>query len=148
MTVIDVERSLIEDIASGIAAATPLWRAHVRHDPSCRRPVRLLATPVYEVWVIGWTAGQGVGWHDHGESAGAVVVVEGELTEHAGDRSTALGPGALLRVPVGHVHDVVNDGAGPATSIHVYSPPLSPDEDAPVFAVDAATLLAHPSAHG
>ena len=59
----------------------PLWSAVVRHDPDGRRPVRLIATERYEVWVIGWTTGQHVGVHDHGDSAGAFVVTEGELTE-------------------------------------------------------------------
>src|SRR5262245_34784611 len=73
--------AMLADIAAGLAAAPPLWRAVVRHDPDGRRPVRLLATDRYEVWVIGWTTGQHVRLHDHGASAGAVVVAEGELVE-------------------------------------------------------------------
>jgi hypothetical protein len=41
----------------------------------------LIASERYEVWVIGWTTGQNVRMHDHGSSAGAFVVTEGELTE-------------------------------------------------------------------
>lgn len=164
-----VDDDLLEDIATGIAAATPLWRAHVRHDATERRPVRLLATPAYEVWVIGWTTGQQVPLHDHGEAAGVVAVVEGRLTERELDGSVLsvshLPAGTVRHLPVGHVHEVVNDADAPATSIHVYSPPLStmrsydPSSLAPsavehvehepaVFAVDAVTLLAHPSARG
>src|SRR5579871_2269404 len=73
--------AVLGDIAAGLAAAEPLWRAVVRHDPAGRRPVRLLATDRYEAWVIGWKPGQGVDLHDHGPSAGALAVVEGELTE-------------------------------------------------------------------
>src|SRR5262245_43575661 len=51
--------AVLADIAAGFAAATPLWSGAARHDPAGRRPVRLLATGRYEVWVIGWTAGPG-----------------------------------------------------------------------------------------
>jgi hypothetical protein len=123
----------LADIVGGIAAAPPLWRALVRHDPDGRRPVRLIATERYEVWVIGWTTGQHVRLHDHGASAGAFVVTEGELTELLPDRRPAaggvvertLGTGRLRHLAVGTVHDVTNRAAAPATSIHAYSPPLT-----------------------
>jgi predicted metal-dependent enzyme (double-stranded beta helix superfamily) len=120
----------LADIATGIARAQTWWRQHAHHDPGGRRPVRLLATDAYEVWVIGWTAGQGVELHDHGASAGALLVVEGELAELAllpdGTlRRTALRPGSVKELPVGLVHDVVATTAANTTSIHVYSPPLT-----------------------
>ena len=116
-------------IADGIARAEPLWRAVTHHEEIERRPVRLLATDRYEVWVIGWTTGQGVDLHDHGPSAGVLAVVEGRLvdvtlTGHRLTRTTvAAGQQRSLRV--GLVHDVVNPFLQPATSVHVYSPPLS-----------------------
>jgi Cysteine dioxygenase type I len=124
---------VLADIVGGIAAAPPLWRALVRHDPDGRRPVRLIATERYEVWVIGWTTGQHVRLHDHGASAGAFVVTEGELTELLPDRRPSaggvvertLGTGRLRHLAVGTVHDVTNRAAAPATSIHAYSPPLT-----------------------
>jgi quercetin dioxygenase-like cupin family protein len=163
-----IDHDLLDDIADGIATAEPLWRAHVVHDEHERRPVRLLATPAYEVWVIGWTPGQGLPVHDHGDALGTVVVVEGELTERSATGGSLaarrLHPGDTLRLPVGHIHDVHNDGASPATSIHVYSPPLASmttydasltptaiedvEDEPPVLAVDAVTLLAHPSVRG
>jgi quercetin dioxygenase-like cupin family protein len=117
---------LLADIAAGLAAVPGLWRPHAHHGPE-RRPVRLLATPSYEAWVIGWTADQRVSVHDHGPSAGAVVVVEGtldEVTVGTGGRRRALAAGSVTRLPVGIVHDIVAPGPAPATSIHVYSPPL------------------------
>ncbi|HEY1830886.1 MAG TPA: cysteine dioxygenase family protein [Acidimicrobiales bacterium] len=83
-----------------------------------------------EVWAIHWPQGRRLELHDHGGSTGALVVVEGELDEHA------IGfDGRLLRqrIAVGHgtafgpdyVHDVVNPSAAPATSIHAYAPPMS-----------------------
>ena len=117
-------------IAKGIAAS-PLWTQHAQHDRDDRRPVRLLATPSYEVWVLGWVSGQGVELHDHGDAAGAIVVTEGTLTEIVApgpidDTSRiTLQAGAVRAIPTGLVHDVLNLHPEPATSIHVYSPPLS-----------------------
>jgi len=122
---------VLADIVGGLAAACDLWRGLVRHDPDGRRPVRLVATDAYEAWAIGWTQGQGVRLHDHGPSAGAIVVADGELTEvlpcRGGGEAVerALGPGRVRDLPVGTVHDVVNRSVLPATSLHVYSPPLT-----------------------
>jgi len=121
---------VLADIAAGFAAAVPLWSGVVRHDPDGRLPVRLIATERYEVWVIGWTTGQNVRVHDHGDSAGAFVVTAGELTEilpdgRGGRVERALAAGRLRHLAVGIVHDVVNRAAEPASSIHVYSPPIT-----------------------
>ncbi len=161
--------AVLADIAAGFAAATPLWAGAARHDPDGRRPVRLLATERYEVWVIGWTAGQRVRLHDHGRSAGMLIVTEGDLTEvlpRAGARDRlverSVPPRRPHPVPVGTVHDVTALGPGPATSIHVYSPPLTtmtyydpetlaPAEtvavarEAPVLGPSAGAYALHPS---
>jgi hypothetical protein len=150
----------------GIAAA-PLWAPHANHDHD-RRPVRLLATPTYEVWVLGWVAGQSVELHDHGDAAGAIVVTEGTLTEivspgpiDEANRLT-LPAGAVRAIPTGLVHDVLNLHPEPATSIHVYSPPLTAmtfydpvdghavrteavDAEAPALDPSAASSALHPS---
>src|SRR3954453_14473203 len=126
---ISLSAEMLQDLACGVAAAEPYWRLHVVHDPFERRPVRLLATELYEVWVIGWNQGQGVELHDHGQSAGCLVVVEGELTEevvhHGRKEQVRLSTGAVRELPVGVVHEVSNRSRVPATSIHVYSPPLT-----------------------
>lgn len=121
-----LDRATMLDIACGIASAHDLWSQHVHHDEAERRPVRLLATDAYEVWVIGWTTGQGVSLHDHGGSSGVVVVTEGRLTERARGRSPRrLEPGDISELGPGDVHEVFNAGDELATSIHVYSPPLA-----------------------
>ena len=121
--------ALLADIATGLAASDDLWRPHAHHDPAARRPVRLVVCDLWEAWVVGWTPGQHVEAHDHGDSAGVLVVVEGDLVE-----VLPAGPHRVLRtwqagevvdLPVGVVHDVVGLGPGTSTSIHVYSPPLS-----------------------
>jgi hypothetical protein len=120
---------VLAEIVTGLARAESLWRPHVAHDPHERVRRRLLATPAYEVWLLGWTPRQSVGLHDHGDANGAFVVVDGELVE------TSMADGALHdeprrdgelgRVPAGAVHDVANRSRRNATSIHVYSEPLS-----------------------
>jgi hypothetical protein len=136
---------LLADIATGLAASEARWRPHAHHPPTDRRPVRLVVCDLWEAWVVGWTPGQHVDVHDHGDSAGVLVVVEGDLAE-----VLPTGPHRLLRtwstgsvvdLPIGVVHDVVGLGPGPSTSVHVYSPPLGAmtyydDEGRPVRVED------------
>jgi len=123
-----LELDVLADIVDGLARAEPLWRPHVAHDPHDRVRLRLLATPAYEVWLLGWAPGQSVGLHDHGDANGAFVVVDGELTETTleSDRlsTVTLGVGEFGRVPAGVLHDVANRSSRNATSIHAYSHPL------------------------
>jgi quercetin dioxygenase-like cupin family protein len=155
--------SLIADIAAGVAQVPEAWRDLVCHDPAGRRPVRLMATDAYEVWVIGWTKGQSVRPHDHGGSAAAVLVTDGELTEVTLlGRRHRLVPGSVHLLGPKVVHDVVNTSDVPATSVHVYSPPLStmtyydpiswePEEtvrigqESPVLSTSHGAQLLHPA---
>jgi predicted metal-dependent enzyme (double-stranded beta helix superfamily) len=94
-------------------------------------------------WIIRWPPGAGTGWHDHGGSSGAMVIVGGELTEWsvgsvwsrvADSESVPLpdGVGRRRRLTVGtdrafgpwYIHEVVNQGDEAAFSVHVYSPRL------------------------
>lgn len=164
-----LEDELLVDIATGIARATTLWQAVVCHDERRRRPVRLLATERYEVWVIGWTQGQGVPLHDHGDAAAVVTVVEGTLVEQevAGRdlRTRVLPARDTVVLAAGSIHEVRNRHAQPATSIHVYSPPLTSmtrydpdsfepigteeiDDEPPYWVAPAESILRHPSARG
>ena len=95
-----------------------------------------------QAWLIAWPPGTGTGWHDHGGAAGAIVTVAGELTErsvtappdHDYGRALTLaaGTGRVRRLSEGagrafggrHIHEVVNEGAETAYSVHVYSPVL------------------------
>ena len=83
-----------------IAADTALWRPLVVHDPERRLKIRLLASDVYEVWLLGWSPSHRVELHDHGGSHAALQVVDGVLRElertrlrprgtHAGQRVSA-----------------------------------------------------------
>lgn len=105
----------------------------VRADPSQRWHVRIHADEQVDVWLISWTPSQSTELHDHGDSAGAFTVVEGELTESvwAGQRAAGTLADLIRRegetVVFGtrYVHDVLNRAAGTAVSVHAYSPPLS-----------------------
>jgi quercetin dioxygenase-like cupin family protein len=87
-----------------------------------------LSTDQYDAWLIGWPPGTGLDLHDHGGSTGAFTVVAGTLHETiavgAALSTHRLRAGETARFGVGHVHAVRNDGDRPATSVHVYSPPL------------------------
>jgi hypothetical protein len=106
------------------------WRSLAQHTPNERWFTRLAAHDDHDVWLIGWDSYQGVDLHDHGGSSGALYVVEGELLETAPRREGVflqeqhLVAGTARAFGPGHVHRVVNPSAAPATSVHVYSPPL------------------------
>ena len=90
--------------------------------------MRLLGNSLNEAWLLGWAPGQHVGMHDHGDAAGAFLVVSGELRERVPDRRRSvidLGAGSTGVVAKGELHDVGNASDSPALSIHVYSPPLA-----------------------
>jgi len=123
-------------LAAGLLGARAIWEGAARFDPVDRWPVRLLADDLFEAWVIGWCPGQSLGLHDHGDSAGAIVVADGRLhettlvpattaTAPARHETRPLERGAVRRVPRRAVHGVANFEARPATSLHVYSPPLA-----------------------
>jgi hypothetical protein len=87
-------------------------------------------TDEIEIWAIHWPKDQGLELHDHGGSVGALWVVEGALEEHylerdgsLSSRSIVTGGGAAFGPT--YVHDVVNAHEAPATSVHVYSPPMA-----------------------
>jgi predicted metal-dependent enzyme (double-stranded beta helix superfamily) len=92
---------------------------------------RLALSDRYEIWLLSWLPGQQTGFHDHGASAGAFAVALGRLTEQAaiGGRpapaTRTLPRGTTWSFGQHYVHDVSNDAAEPALSVHAYSPPLS-----------------------
>lgn len=121
-------------LATQLAACGPLWHPFATHDAEHRVHVRLAGLPTWEAWLITWPPGHGVEMHDHGGSAGAVAVVEGALVELTA-RPRALGAprvarralptGTVRRIGRRRIHDVINVGPAPATSLHLYGPALS-----------------------
>lgn len=99
------------------------------------RSWRLIAqTSEFDAWLIAWPSGGTVDLHDHGASVGALHVMRGSLVEtipwrdEAGRMAlarTEIQAGVTLAFGAGHVHDVRNETAPQALSLHVYSPPLT-----------------------
>jgi predicted metal-dependent enzyme (double-stranded beta helix superfamily) len=128
----DTIQTRLARLALAIARRSDLWRPLVRHDPDLRWHARLADLGDVEIWLLGWMYEQQVELHDHGGSSGAFAVAEGELHE---DFTTRAARGPLRRAvcPTGsvrafgpeRVHHVTNRASAPATSIHVYAPPLS-----------------------
>ena len=100
--------------------------------PGERSSARVLCSETHDIWLIRWGAGSRTELHDHGDSAGALYVVSGELVEH---RPNPAGRGRPLRrvlralddrpMAPSHVHEVANESDTVGTSVHVYSPPLA-----------------------
>jgi predicted metal-dependent enzyme (double-stranded beta helix superfamily) len=102
--------------------------------PSGRRWDLMTASDGFEAWVIAWPPGGAIELHDHGGSAGAVVVAVGELIEtsivsqSSGEvalRTSTIESGGSLAFGGRHVHDIANAGDTPAISVHVYAPRLT-----------------------
>src|SRR5437867_2912964 len=103
--------------ARRLADTPAVWWPKVQRENAGRWYVRLLADEQREAWLLGWPVGEGIELHDHGDSAGAVCVVEGTLLETYVDglgdtpggclRRRRLPVGALVAFGPGHIHDVV-----------------------------------------
>lgn len=121
----------LECLVRSLAASDVRWRPLVRHDPRQRWYTRLHWTPTVEVWLLGWDVDQDTRLHDHGGSRGAFCVADGRLHEEHGTagathlRSRIHGVGSAASFSTRYVHNLVDCGPGPATSLHAYSPPLS-----------------------
>jgi Cysteine dioxygenase type I len=128
-----VEADVLAAIAAGLATVTVPWELRDGEVPTERRYQRVLATAEYEAWVICWPSGGSLDLHDHGGSAGAFSVVSGALDEATIEATTEGNAAVVRRFTTGEtsafgsarVHAVANRGTTPATSVHVYSPPLS-----------------------
>lgn len=121
--------SMLRMMVDTVARHTDLWSAVTHHSDDERHPVCLLSSDEVELWVIGWTPGQGLEFHDHGGSVGLLRVVAGQLHDVELSRgrtaTRSLGPGSVRRLRSTTIHAVNNAGTAPATSIHAYSPPLT-----------------------
>ncbi len=86
-------------------------------------------TDDFEVWAIHWPVGGQLELHDHGGSSGAFWVAHGSLHEsalarHGGLRQRRVEPSNGVAFGPDYIHDVVNLGPAPVTSVHAYSPPM------------------------
>ncbi len=122
-----------------------------------RTSLRVQLRASHDIWLIRWGAGSRTALHDHGGSAGALYVVDGDLVEQ---RPNPAGVGRPLQrtlraldhrpMSANHIHEIANESAVEATSIHVYSPPLAtmqhyeltPDSELRVLQQEAITMAA------
>ena len=111
--------------ARRLAADPAHWPSTLHFDTADRWYTRLTDVGGHEAWLLTWLPGQQTGWHDHGGSAGAFLVVSGQLREETANATRHLSTGTGRRFGPRHVHRVVNDGVLPAISLHVYSPALT-----------------------
>lgn len=109
-------------------ATDPTLRDLVDLDAAERTWRRLDATDHLEIWLLAWPVGTSTGWHDHLDSEGAFLVVEGSLAEQSWGSGTVqdrlIGPGDGRTFGRKHAHNVANIGDVAALSVHVYSPSL------------------------
>lgn len=100
--------------------------------PGERTSARVFCSETHDIWLIRWGAAGRTELHDHGDSAGALYVVGGELVEH---RPNPAGHGRPVRrvlrrldhrpMAPAHVHEIANESDTVGASVHVYSPPLA-----------------------
>jgi hypothetical protein len=119
------------EVARELSRSLEPWPGADAPTERCWRIVEV--TDRFEAWEVAWPVGGAIEFHDHGDSSGAVVVTSGRLVEtslRVGSDGRPVASTAQLPTDghvvfgSGHVHDIVNDGPGPARSIHVYSPAL------------------------
>ena len=115
-------------VAESVAEDRDRWSSLVRFRPEGRWWTRLYGDHALDVWLLTWLTDQSTDLHDHGASAAAFTVVQGELSEvrTAGplEERRRVVTGQTTRVEAGVIHDVRNPCGKPAVSIHAYSPPL------------------------
>ena len=128
---LDRHQLRLGQLVGQIAADQGRWSQLVRFTEPQRWYQRLELADDYEIWLLSWLPGQHTGFHDHGQAMGAFTVASGRLAERtvaAGQRQARSRPvaaGTVRSFGSEHVHDVHNTSAGPAISIHAYSPPLT-----------------------
>ena len=117
-------------MARGFAGSASSWPGMDNPSERCWRTIA--ATDRFEAWVVAWPVGGSIELHDHGGSAGAVVIASGTLVESSvrdvdGEldiTSRSIGTGGHVVLGPRHIHDFANPGPAPALSVHVYSPAL------------------------
>jgi len=116
------------------------WRAFARFDRGGYARNLVFKDDLYELLVVCWNPGQESPIHDHAGARCWMTVLEGRIEEVRHERRPAgpsIGPlversartfgrgeTAFIRDEIG-LHRVRPVGAGPAVSLHLYSPPIA-----------------------
>ena len=119
----------LHDLLRRVVADRELWLPLIKFGATERYWARIPVFEGVDVWLLTWTTSQGTELHDHGESEAAFTVISGVLDEIRPDADRLVvhkrRPGSVVSVLPGELHDVRNDSAEPAVSIHAYSPRLT-----------------------
>ena len=118
----------LQETLLGWAERSELWAPLARHDPDERTYALLHRDEDVELYVVCWMPGHDTGFHDHDDSAAAIVVLEGQISEErlalSGSVESMLGPGDSVTIAREAIHRIRHAGDAPAVSLHAYSPPL------------------------
>jgi len=115
----------LDVIAAGLACIQRRVSASPENNLVIPRSIRLIATAHYDVWLITWPPGSEIGQHDHAEATSVIRIVSGSLIESVGTGHSSLHPGNSVVTPPRTPHELRNAARTEATSLHVYSPPLT-----------------------
>ena len=123
-------RDQLERFVAELAATPERWQQFVRHHDGGRVYEQIWDAEDVNAWVICWSEDQDTGFHDHDDSAAAILVIDGSVREErlrlgAAPEARVGGPGETLFVSPTAIHRVLHAGGGPAVTIHAYSPPLA-----------------------
>jgi predicted metal-dependent enzyme (double-stranded beta helix superfamily) len=129
MTLATLSPAALLDLVRSTAAHPERWQHHVQFTDDERYFHLLRSDELVDMWLLTWLPGQATTLHDHGGSAAAIAVAQGELHEEHADRDGGLEHHSLTGerphwLAPDAVHDIYNSGGPPAISIHAYSPPL------------------------
>ncbi len=116
-------------LVAELAASSDRWRHLVRHSSRARHYEQIWDADDVNAWVICWSDAQDTGFHDHDDSAAAILGIEGCVQEErlrlgAEAHTRSIGPETTVLVPATAIHRVRHVGVVPAITIHAYSPPL------------------------
>lgn len=122
--------SKLVNFVHALAGRRTEWERLVRHSPDGRIFEQVWDDEAVNAWLICWSELQDTGWHDHDESAAAILVLDGEIREErlrvaAAPVSRVMRSGTSFYVPSSAIHRVQHAGSRPAVTLHAYSPPLS-----------------------
>ncbi len=120
----------LECFVATLAEQPERWAHLVRHADDARVYEQIWDGEEVNAWVICWSEDQDTGFHDHDESAAAIAVISGRVREERLTLGAApcvreSGAGEVFSLPPVAIHRVLHAGAGPAVTIHAYSPPLT-----------------------
>src|SRR5438270_10674278 len=119
----------LERFVHELVGRPELWDELVRHDGDIRVYEQIWDDDEVNAWLICWSEDQDTGFHDHDESAAAIVVIDGSVREErlrlaGGPTAKVIAAGETFHVPSTSIHRVLHAGDRPAVTIHAYSPPL------------------------